>query len=139
VDDVAIASRRRELFDEVEAKAHARSKNKELDLFSSFLAARSTASLRRASVFEATPEDVVDFLFDHDLEGTGKTKVHKRTCIVGSWDGTFDCPTRLGQSMVHQAASKIRTRAWQSSGREGNGAVLRSPGIQRTPRWYASM
>ena len=130
VDDVAIASRRRELFDEVEAKAHERSKNKELDLFSGFLAARSTASLRRASVFEATPEDVVDFLIYRDLEGTGKTKVHERTCIVGTRDGTCDCPTRLGQSMVHQAASKIRTRLaelgaggeWSSVAFSGNPA-----------------
>lgn len=83
VDDVAIASRRRELFDEVEAKAHERSKNKELDLFSGFLAARSTASLRRASVFEATPEDVVDFLIYRDLEGTGKTKVHEHSGVAG--------------------------------------------------------
>lgn len=112
VDDGAIARRRAEVFAGVEDKAHEVSKHKEMDMFGVFLETRPTESLRRTSVFDASPADVVDFLVQRDLAGTGHTIVHERTCIVGEADqGTkCDCPKRLSNSAVHAMASKLKTR-----------------------------
>ena len=139
MDDGAIARRRAEVFAGVEDKAHEVSKHKEMDMFGVFLETRPTESLRRTSVFDASPADVVDFLVQRDLAGTGHTIVHERTCIVGEADqGTkCDCPKRLSNSAVHAMASKLKTRFAELGG-GGNGVTCLSQVTQRTRLWYES-
>jgi hypothetical protein len=100
-------------------------------MMAAFLKARPTMSLRRASIFEATPEDVVDFLVFRDLAGTGRTTVHNPLCVNRLPSPACGCPhSRQSQSAVQAMASKIRTRffelgcagTWSSTTFTGNPA-----------------
>jgi hypothetical protein len=114
IDDGAIRTRRTQLFQVVDGKAHERSKCKEFEMMGAFLISRPTLALRRASIFEATPEDVVDFLVFRDLAGTGRTTVHLPLCVDRSEVPSCGCPaTRLSQSVVQASASKLRTRFFE--------------------------
>jgi hypothetical protein len=129
--DAAIQTRKIALFESVEGKEHERSKCKEFETFGGFLASRQTGTMRKSSAFEATPEDVVDFLVFRDLAGTGRTTVHSPLCVDRSNTPSCNCPkTRLSQSAVQAAASKLKTRfyefgcagAWSSATFTGNPA-----------------
>ena len=112
VDDNAIRNRREQLFSIVEGKAHEKSKDKELVAFSGFLRSRTEATKRKRSEFEATPEDVVDFLVHRCLTGDGRTVVHTVDCVTRE-KGSCECPMRMGQSAVCALASKLRTRLYE--------------------------
>ena len=111
VDDEAIAQRRSAIMATFDNKTHEKSKSKELDGLVEFLSARSSPLLRRASVFEAIPSDIVDFLIYRDLTGRGRTVVHEHDCSTR--DGSCGCPARLSQSATHTLLSKIKTKLYE--------------------------
>lgn len=135
-NDAEIAARRAQVLSSFEAKGHEQKKAKDLDAFTAFLTRRSTESLRRASVFEATPSDVVDFLVHRDLTGSGRTTVHRPTCTDRSKGSKCGCPERMSQGAVRGLASSVRTRLhelgcggeWSNvtaSGNPANSALVR--------------
>ena len=111
-NDDAIAQRKAAVMQAFAHKTHEKSKSKELDAFSSFLRSRPTEALRRASVFEAIPADVVDFLVHRDLTGNGRTIVHRPDCNDRDTPGC-GCPARMAQSGVHTLLSKVKTRLYE--------------------------
>ena len=129
-NDEAIAVRRSQVLAVFDTKSHERKKAKELDAFAVFLTSRPTASLRKASVYDAMPADVVDFLVYRDLTGAGRTVVHEVHCSQRGPHSTCDCPKRMSQAAVHTLASAVRTRLtelgcggeWCSRSASGNPA-----------------
>lgn len=109
-DDKTIASRKADIFALIEGKAHERSKHKQMDMFAWFLSQRSSAEKRKTSVFEATPDDVVDFLICRCIVGSSRTVVHKGDCTMRSKHGECGCPKRMGHSALSTLASQLRTR-----------------------------
>ena len=110
VDDVSIAQRRREIMATFDNKSHEKSKVKELDGLMHFLSTRPTDQLRRESVFEAVPSDIVDFLIFRDLTGNGRTVVHARDCTMRD---SCACPKRLSQSATQALLSKVKTKLYE--------------------------
>ena len=129
-DDEVIAARKSQVLAVFDEKSHERKKAKELDAFALFLASRPTVSLRKASVYDAMPADVVDFLVFRDLTGAGRTVVHEAHCFQRGSQGRCGCPVRMSQAAVHALASALRTRLtelgcggeWSSQSATGNPA-----------------
>ena len=108
--DKAVAVRLREVLSRFDDKAHERSKDAEIERFAVFLATRDTVELRRQSVFDASPQDVVDFLVYRDLSGAGRTVEH-RGDFVRRADKQCGCPSRMAQSAVRRS-SALSWRIW---------------------------
>ena len=108
IDEKAIERRKGALFALVNKKAHERSKKKEVAWFADFLLSRASDAKRKQSVFEASPEDVVDFLVHRCMHSNSRTVVHDKSCTVR--ESSCDCPSRMGHSATAALASKLRTR-----------------------------
>ena len=113
INEKGIADRKAALELLVEDKPHYREKCKEFDKFTSFVASRQDIRLRRSSVFEALPGDVIDYFISRDVSGNGRTVVHKVDCETRGFSGTCACPSRLSAETVRTMVSKIRTMFYE--------------------------
>jgi hypothetical protein len=112
----------------IEDTGHARKKCKEFLELELFLHSRQSTCLQKASVLQATPDDIVDFLIHRDLLGNGRTVVHAVICLSRPMDGSCGCPIRLAAESVRGVASQLRTRffeigcggAWVAESCSGN-------------------
>lgn len=124
-----ITGRREALMSDAQSKTHAQSKCKELASLGRFLLGRQSILLRRSSVFQAIPGDIVDFLVFRDLSGDGRTTVHVHSCVERPHSGC-GCPVRLSAESFRGIASKLKTgfqelglrAAWNAITGEGNPA-----------------
>ena len=129
VKDELILERRYALCAAIALTSHSQSKDKEFASFERFLQGRTIEGLRRASAFQAIPNDVVDFLVFRDISGEGRTVVHRPECMTRPSSGC-DCPVRLSAESFRGIASRLRMRfyelgvcgAWNSTAGQGNPA-----------------
>ena len=107
-----ISARVTSLRADIESKPHSKSKCAEFLQFQKFLESRMLAPKRKRTVFEASPEDVIDFLAHRDVSGAGKTIVHTHSCMSREATGC-ECPRRMAAGTMRGIASRIRTRFYE--------------------------
>ena len=113
VDEEAIETRRVKLESLIEDKTHFRDKCKEVEWFQVFVKSRKDPRLRRASVFDAMPSDVIDFFIYRDVSGKGRTIVREYECQSRGFSGPCQCPKRMSAESVRTLVSKLRTRFYE--------------------------